>query len=79
MGYAILDMLADRGFEALETLDTRQIRGKHWEIKFRRKSRVFYVLIEDGCVFLLHACKKQKGKAEIHEIETALQRMKEIM
>lgn len=79
LGYAILEMLADRGFEALEALDTRQIRGKLWEIKFRRKNRIFYAVVESGCVYLLHACKKQKGKAETHEIQTALQRMKEIL
>lgn len=79
LGYAILEMLANGGFETLELLDTRQIRGKLWEIKFRRKNRIFYAVIESGYVYLLHACKKQKGKAEIYEIETALQRMKEIL
>lgn len=78
LGYAILEMLASRGFEALEALETRQIKGKLWEIKFRRKNRIFYTVVED-CVYLLHACKKQKGKAEIHEIQTALRRMKELL
>ena len=77
-GYAILEMLADYGYAALESLNTRQIRSKLWEIKFRRKNRIFFAAVENGCVYLLHACKKQKGKAEIHEIETALRRIKEI-
>jgi hypothetical protein len=28
---------------------------------------------------LVHACKKQKGKAELFEVETAEKRMKEIL
>lgn len=47
LGYAILERLANSGFEALETLDTRQIRGKLWEIKFRSKNRIFYAVIEN--------------------------------
>jgi len=37
------------------------------------------VAIENGCIYLLHACKKQKGKAELFEVETALKRMKEVL
>lgn len=79
LGYAIIEGLQTYGFEALEELDTRQIRGKLWEIKFRRQNRIFYVVIEKGCIYLLHACKKQKGKAELFEVETALKRMKEFI
>lgn len=78
IGYAIIDQLAKYGFDALQYLDTRQIRSKLWEIKFRRKNQILYVVVEDKNVYLLHACKKQKGKAETFEIETAENRMKEI-
>ena len=76
-GFAILKRLKQYGKDALEGLDTRQIQGKLWEIKFYRHNRIFYFTIQQNCVYLVHACKKQKGKAEKFEIETALKRMKE--
>lgn len=77
-GYAILKKLKKYGKDALDGLDTRQIQGKLWEIKFYRHNRIFYFIIEQNCIYLVHACKKQKGKAEKFEVETALKRMKEI-
>ncbi|TEB17805.1 hypothetical protein Psfp_00297 [Pelotomaculum sp. FP] len=79
LGYAIIKRLSNQGFDALEGLTTRQIKVKLWEIKFRTKNRIFYVVVEQGSVYLLHACKKQKGKAELFEIETAEKRMKEVL
>lgn len=55
-----MDRLATHGFKALETLDTRQIKGKLWEIKFRRKNRIFYVVAENNCIYLLHVCKTER-------------------
>ena len=78
LGYAIIERLSKYGFDALEGLTTRQIKSKLWEIKFRRNNRIFYIVVELGCVYLLHACKKQKGKAELSDIQTAEKRMKEI-
>ena len=77
-GYYIIGILEKEGLAALEYLDTRQIRGKIWEIKFFRKNRFFYVLLDRDNIYLLHACKKQKGKAEKYEVEKALSRAKEI-
>jgi len=78
-GYAILKVIKFHGYDALDSLNTRQIKGKLWEIKFRRHNRIFYAVVENGCIYLLHACKKQKGKAELFEVETADRRMKEIL
>jgi len=78
-GFAILKRLQKYGRDGLDGLDTRQIQGKLWEIKFYRHNRIFYFTIEQDFVYLVHACKKQKGKAEKFEIETALKRMKEIL
>lgn len=78
-GYAILKVINSYGYEALDSLNTRQIKGKLWEIKFRRHNRIFYAVVDSGCIYLLHACKKQKGKAELFEVETANRRMKEIL
>ena len=78
IGYSIRWKIVEKGIDALKELDTRQLRGKLWEIKFYNKNRVMYVLVADeDTVYFLHACKKQKGKAEQFEIETALGRMKE--
>lgn len=77
-GYAILKKLEDSDIDILNQLDTRQLEGKLWEIKFYRHNRLFYVVVEQETIYILHACKKQKGKAENFELETALKRMKEI-
>jgi hypothetical protein len=60
LGYAIINSLSEYGFDALEGLETRQIKGKLWEIKFRRQNRIFYVVVENGYVYLVDACKKLK-------------------
>ena len=73
--YAIREEIREHGMDAFEKLVTRQLRGKLWEIK-ASQTRIMYVLINrDGVVFL-HICKKQKGKAEKQELETAIRRGK---
>lgn len=73
--YDIRNEIRQNGIDALEKLNTRQLRGKLWEIK-SFQNRVMYILIDKDCVAFLHICKKQKGKAEKHEIQTAIQRAK---
>ena len=63
------------GYAAFERLNTRQIRGKLWEIKISN-NRIMYVIAGSDSVYFIHACKKQKGKAEKHEIEKAINRAK---
>lgn len=75
-GYHIRHMLIKNGLEALAELDTRQLKGKLWEIKFSQ-NRIMYVLADSDNLYMLHACKKQKGKAEQFELDTAIQRAKE--
>ncbi|WP_281819822.1 type II toxin-antitoxin system RelE/ParE family toxin [Vallitalea longa] len=65
--------------DKLNLLNTRQLKGKLWEIKFYRHNRIMYVIKDSNSVYLLHACKKQKGKAEKFELEKALRRAKEIL
>ena len=77
-GYFILERLEMEGIDYLNNLNTRQIEGKLWEIKFRRHNRIFYIIVDGDNLYLLHACKKQKGKAEIFELEKAKKRAKEI-
>lgn len=78
-GYYIIERLEDEGIPFLRSLNTRQLEGKLWEIKFRRHNRVMYILIDKDNLYLLHACKKQKGKAEKFELEKAKKRLREII
>ena len=77
-GLTIIKKLKDEGKDALEELDTRQIEGKLWEIKFHRHNRIFYCLVSKEDIYFLHACQKQKGKAENFNINTARKRLREI-
>jgi len=72
-GYKIRHRIWNDGLLALEALDTRQLRGKLWEIKFS-DNRIMYVLKDKDSIYFLHACKKQKNKAEKFELDTALKR-----
>ena len=75
-GYGIRHKIIKEGVNAFEGLDTRQLQGKLWEIKFF-SNRIMYVIYDHSAVHFLHACKKQKGKAEKHELDKAIQRAKE--
>ena len=46
------------------------------EIKFF-DNRIMYVIVDKDTVHFLHACKKQKGKAEKFELGKAIKRAKE--
>jgi len=76
VGYSIRHKIVLHGLEAIKEFDTRQLRGKLWEIKFS-KNRIMYVIADSENIHFLHACRKQKGKAEKFELETAIQRAKE--
>lgn len=78
-GYYIIEQLELLGLEFLKTLNTRQLENKLWEIKYPRHNRIFYVVIDGDIMYLLHACRKQKGKAEKFELEKAKKRQKEIV
>lgn len=78
-GYYIIEQLEIQGLEFLKTLNTRQLENKLWEIKYPRHNRMFYVVIDVETMYLLHACKKQKGKAEKFELDKARNRAKEII
>ena len=62
----------------LESIETRQIENKLWEIKFRKHNRIYYVLLDRDNIYLLHACKKQKDKAEQRDLNRARDRAKNI-
>ncbi|MCR4436995.1 MAG: type II toxin-antitoxin system RelE/ParE family toxin [Clostridiales bacterium] len=77
-GLTILKRLEDEGLEALNVLNTRQLRAKLWEIKFFDDNRIMYVVADGDNMYLVHACKKQKGKAEKFELDKAIKRVKEL-
>lgn len=73
----IFEKLEEDGLKALELLNTRQLRKKLWEIKFD-KNRMMYVVADQDNLYILHACRKQKGKAERFELDTAIKRAEEL-
>ena len=75
--YKIRHEIILNGFLAFQELNTRQLRGKLYEIKYS-DNRIMYIINDGNNVYFLHACQKQKGKAEKFEIETAIQRAKEL-
>jgi len=74
--FRIRRRINEDGVIALEALDTRHLRGKLWEIKFSQ-NRIMYVVQDGETIYFLHACKKQKNKAEKNELDTAMKRAKE--
>lgn len=77
-GYEIMEVLEEEGLTAFDELNTRQLRKKLWEIKFNYRDRMMYVIADDDNLYILHACKKQKGKAELFELNKAIKRAKEL-
>lgn len=75
-GYRIRHKIIHFGIDILNELNTRQLKGKLWEIKFS-KNRIMYVIADHDNIYFLHACRKQKGKAEQFELDKAMQRAKE--
>lgn len=75
--YAIQAKLEDDGIRALNALTTRQLKKKLWEIKFS-KNRLMYILADENNLYILHACRKQKGKAEKFELNKAIKRANEL-
>ena len=73
--YDIRQEIRKHGMDAFEKIDTRQLRGKLWEIRVLQ-TRIMYVIVDASGVAFLHICKKQKGKAEKQKIEKALERAK---
>jgi phage-related protein len=73
--YKIRHKICNEGISAFDGLDTRQLHKKLWEIK-SLDNRIMYVIVDIETVHFLHACKKQKGKAEKFELEKAIQRAK---
>ena len=72
---ATRQQIREKGIEVFSLLVTRQLYKKLWEIKISQE-RVMYVIRDQESVYFLNICKKQKGKAEKQELETAKKRAK---
>ncbi|MBQ9438097.1 MAG: type II toxin-antitoxin system RelE/ParE family toxin [Lachnospiraceae bacterium] len=68
-------LIRTRGVKAFSMLNTRQLRGKLYEIKIEQ-NRIMYIIADADAVYFLHICKKQKGKAEMQELNKAISRAK---
>ena len=75
-GYGIRHKIINDGIKAFDGLETRQLYGKLWEIKFF-DNRIMYIIFDLNTVYFLHACKKQKGKTEKFELDKAITRANE--
>lgn len=73
--YDIRKEIRKNGYNAFEKLNTRQLQGKLWEIKYSQ-TRIMYIIVSSESVYFLHICKKQKGKAEKMELQKAVSRAK---
>lgn len=54
------------------------MRNKLYEIKYAYQERYFYVIQDQDNFYILHVCKKQKGKAEKFELDKAMNRAKQL-
>jgi len=74
-GLSVLEYMQDGSFDKL---NIKPWQGKVWEVYFYKHNRIFYVIIEDNDVYLLHACKKQKNKTENVDKDIVIKRAKEL-
>ena len=64
--------------DELDQLDIKTWQGKIKEVYFYKYNRLFYVIIEDNEVYMLHACRKQKNKTEQKDSDLIIKRAKEL-
>jgi phage-related protein len=74
---AVFIEVTERGFEA-RGVTFRQLEGKLWEVRIG-PHRVFYVLLRDEEMVLLHAYRKQSQKAPTRHLAVARRRMLEVL
>lgn len=69
--------------ECMENNEFDKIFFKRWEKKvyevyFLRHNRIFYIIPDSNNIYLLHACRKQKGKTEKKDKNIVIKRAKEL-
>ena len=74
--YEIRKMIQKDGMLALQILNTRQLKGKLYEIKFSGQ-RIMYVVRDKDSIYFLHMCSKQKSRTERIHLQLAIKRARE--
>ena len=74
-GFAVINKLEQGKFDEL-TIKTW--RGKILEVYFYKHNRIFYVIVDDKDIYLLHACRKQKNETEQKTSEVVINRAKKL-
>ena len=74
-GYSVLQAFEEN---RINELNIKPWQGKIWEVYFYKHNRIFYVIIENKDVYLLHAGRKQKNKTESNDKKIVLKRAKEL-
>ncbi|MFI3212567.1 MAG: type II toxin-antitoxin system RelE/ParE family toxin [Eubacteriales bacterium] len=72
--YDVLTQL-ENGY--LNTLHFKRWQGKIYEVYFYKHNRLFYVIVNNENIYLLHACRKQKNKTEKRDSSIVQKRAKE--
>lgn len=78
---SVLNGIQGKGTDALG-VEFKHIEGKLWELKIRthgNQHRIFYVVLKSNEIILLHAYLKKTPQSPLKEIETAEQRLKQLM
>lgn len=78
---SVLNGIQEKGTDAVG-VEFRHIEGKLWELKIRThgsQHRIFYVVLNGNEMVLLHAYLKKTARAPLKEIQTAKQRLKQLI
>jgi len=62
----------------IDTLTIKKWEGKIREVYFYKHNRIFYVVVDNENIYLLHACRKQKNKTERNDCKLIISRAKEL-
>lgn len=62
----------------METLTIKRWEGKIYEVYFYKHNRIFYVVVDEDNLYLLHACRKQKNKTEKKDAKLIKARAKDL-
>jgi len=74
-GYSVLEKLEQGRYDELTI---KPWRGKISEVYFHKYNRIFYIVADGENMYLLHACRKQKGKTEAKDGDKVIKRAKEL-
>lgn len=78
---SVLSGIQEKGSDAVG-VEFKHIEGKLWELKIRthgNQHRIFYVVLRGDEMVLLHAYLKKTARAPLKEIQTARQRLKQLI